>query len=115
MSPIDAISPIVADCCRTRDRQGGRGHDRDKYRRPIPHAGIAIQIAGRGIPHSGGFDSNMMGIERTIAWLQIFERLAFVYETFMNLPPASSVGGNFNLSYLAARKAGNGSTPARLS
>lgn len=52
-----------------------RGHDHDKYRRPVWATGVKPVIARRGVPHGSGLGVYRWVVERTIAWLHGFRRL----------------------------------------
>ncbi|VVE54696.1 transposase [Pandoraea sputorum] len=93
---VDAIPPILGKrgrpLCKPKFVQGDRGHDHDKYRRPLHAAGIATQIARRGEPHGSGLGKTRWVVERTIAWLHHFkrlrvrfERLAIIHAAFLKI------------------------------
>ena len=65
--------------------QGDRGYDHDKYRRTLHAAGIPTQIARCGEPHGSGLGKTRWLVDRTIAWLHNFERLAFIHEAFKKI------------------------------
>jgi transposase len=92
----DAIPPIGGKPDRPLSKprvvRGDRGYDHDKSRRPLHAAGIAIQMARRGQPHSSGRGKSRWVVERTISWLHNFrrlpirvERLTFIHEAFMKI------------------------------
>jgi transposase len=57
-----------------------RGYDYDKYRRLLRARGIRHRIARRQSGHGSGLGRWRWVIERTIAWLHAFKRLAIRYE-----------------------------------
>ncbi len=60
--------------------QGDRGYDSQPHRDHLHRRGIATELARRGAPHGSGLGRTRWVIERTIAWLHRFRRLAVRYE-----------------------------------
>ncbi len=60
--------------------QGDRGYDSQPHRHQLLARGIASQLAKRGRPHGSGLGRTRWVVERTIAWLHRFRRLAVRYE-----------------------------------
>jgi transposase len=57
-----------------------RGHDYDKYRRPLRARGITPKIARKGTTHGSGPGKTRRVVERTFAWPHRFKRLPTRYE-----------------------------------
>jgi transposase len=60
--------------------QGDRGYDSQPHRDQLQHRGIASQLAKRRTPHGSGLGQTRWVVERTLAWLHRFRRLAVRYE-----------------------------------
>lgn len=60
--------------------QGDRGYDSQPHRTQLLARGIASQLAKRGRSHGSGLGRTRWVVERTIAWLHRFRRLAVRYE-----------------------------------
>jgi transposase len=60
--------------------QGDRGYDSNKHRTALAARGIATVLARRKTPHGSGLGRTRWYVERTIAWLHRFRRLAVRYE-----------------------------------
>jgi len=60
--------------------QGDRGYDSQSHRDQLALRGIASQLAKRGRPHGSGLGRTRWVVERTLAWLHRFRRLAVRYE-----------------------------------
>jgi transposase len=60
--------------------QGDRGYDSQAHRDTLHHRGIRTQLAKRGTPHGSGLGRTRWVVERTLAWLHRFRRLAARYE-----------------------------------
>jgi transposase len=60
--------------------QGDRGYDSQPHRNQLLARGIASQLAKRGTPHGSGLGRTRWVVERTLAWLHRFRRLAVRYE-----------------------------------
>lgn len=60
--------------------QGDRGYDSQPHRDQLARRGIASQLAKRGRPHGSGLGRTRWVVERTLAWLHRFRRLAVRYE-----------------------------------
>ena len=60
--------------------QGDRGYDSQPHRDQLQHRGIASQLAKRGRPHGSGLGRTRWVVERTLAWLHRFRRLAVRYQ-----------------------------------
>ena len=60
--------------------QGDRGYDSQPHRNQLLARGIASQLAKRGTAHGSGLGRTRWVVERTIAWLHRFRRLAVRYE-----------------------------------
>jgi transposase len=60
--------------------QGDRGYDSNRHRRELQRRGIVPQLAKRGRPHGTGLGRTRWVVERTLAWLHRFRRLALRYE-----------------------------------
>ena len=81
---VDGIPPLRGCPGRPRRKpgliQGDRGYDSQPHRNPLLARGIASQLAKRGRPHGSGLGRTRWVVERTIAWLHRFRRLAVRYE-----------------------------------
>ncbi|MFB0631126.1 transposase [Streptomyces sp. AB3(2024)] len=79
MPLLNKIPPVAGLVGRHRRRPdtllADRGHDHDKYRRPVWATGVKPVIARRGVPHGSGLGVYRWVVERTIAWLHGFRRL----------------------------------------
>ena len=60
--------------------QGDRGYDSQPHRDQLRRRGIASQLAKRRTPHGSGLGGTRWVVERTLAWLHRFRRLAVRYE-----------------------------------
>lgn len=60
--------------------QGDRGYDSQPHRDHFARRGIATQLARRRTPHGTGLGRTRWVVERTLAWLHRFRRLAVRYE-----------------------------------
>jgi transposase len=60
--------------------QGDRGYDSQPHRLALGARGIASALAKRGTPHGSGLGRTRWVVERTLAWLHRFRRLAVRYE-----------------------------------
>ena len=72
--------------------QGDRGYDSQPHRDQLALRGIATQLARRRTLHSTGLGRTRWVVERSLAWLHRFRRLAvryerldFVHEAFLTL------------------------------
>lgn len=72
--------------------QGDRGYDSQRHRVALHAQGIRTLLAKRRTPHGSGLGATRWVIERSIAWLHRFRRLAvryerldFVHEAFLTL------------------------------
>lgn len=72
--------------------QGDRGYDSQPHRDQLQRRGIASQLAKRRTPHGSGLGRTRWVVERTLAWLHRFRRLAVrserrpcVHEAFLSL------------------------------
>jgi transposase len=81
---IDAIPPLGGCPGRPVHKpglvQGDRGYDSQPHRDQLAARGIASQLATRGRPHGSGLGRTRWVVERTLAWLHRFRRLAVRYE-----------------------------------
>lgn len=81
---VDAIPPLRGCPGRPRRKpsliQGDRGYDSQPHRNALHRRGIATQFARRRQPHGSGLGRTRWVIERTLAWLHRFRRLAARYE-----------------------------------
>jgi transposase len=81
---VDAIPPVRGKPGRPRRRADGvladRGYDHDCYRRELKARRIFPVIARRGVPHGSGLGVYRWVVERTLAWLHQFKRLAVRWE-----------------------------------
>lgn len=60
--------------------QGDRGYDSQPHRLALLQRGIGSALAKRGTPHGSGLGRTRWVVERTLAWLHRFRRLAVRYE-----------------------------------
>ena len=60
--------------------QGDRGYDSQPHRLALLARGIASALAKRRTPHGSGLGRTRWVVERTLAWLHRFRRLAVRYE-----------------------------------
>jgi len=72
--------------------QGDRAYDSDRYRRQLEARGITPILARRLTPHGSHLGRTRWVVERTLAWLHRYRRLAvryerldFVHEAFLTL------------------------------
>jgi transposase len=81
---VDAIPPVRGGVGRPRRKpcliQGDRGYDSQPHRDQLARRGIASQLARRRTPNGSGLGRTRWVVERTIAWLHRFRRLAVRYE-----------------------------------
>jgi transposase len=81
---VDAIPPLRGRPGRPvrkpRLIQGDRGYDSQPHREALHRRGIKTQLAKRGRPHGSGLGRTRWVIERTLAWLHRFRRLAARYD-----------------------------------
>jgi len=81
---VDAIPPLRGRAgrpvCKPGLVQGDRGYDSQPHRDQLEARGIASQLAKRGRPHGSGLGRTRWVVERTLAWLHRFRRLAVRYE-----------------------------------
>lgn len=81
---VDAVRPIRQ--CRGRPRKrpaklhADKGYDFPRCRRALRRRGIGDRIARRGIESSDHLGRHRWVVERTLAWLAEFRRLAVRYE-----------------------------------
>jgi transposase len=82
--PLDAVPPVRGKPGRPRRRPdrvlGDRGYDHDCYRRLVKQRGLWPVFARRGVAHGSGLGKLRWVVERTIAWLHQFRRLAVRWE-----------------------------------
>ena len=60
--------------------QGDRGYDSQSHRQALHRRGIRTQLAKRRTDHGSGLGRTRWVVERTLAWLHRFRRLAVRYE-----------------------------------
>jgi len=60
--------------------QADRAYDSQPHRDQLATRGIASRLAKRGRPHGSGLGRTRWVVERTLAWLHRFRRLAVRYE-----------------------------------
>jgi transposase len=60
--------------------QGDRGYDSQPHRRALRQRGIASALAKRNTRHGSRLGRTRWVVERTLAWLHRFRRLAVRYE-----------------------------------
>ncbi len=81
---VEAIPPVPGRVGRPIRRprlvQGDRGYDSQRHRDELRARGIATELAKRGTPHGSGLGQTRWVVERTLAWLHRFRRLAVRYE-----------------------------------
>ena len=81
---VDAIEPIKGPRGRPRKRpkklHADKGYDANKCRAILRRRGIKSRIARRGIESSERLGRHRWVIERTLAWLERYRRLAVRYE-----------------------------------
>ena len=83
--PLVEAMPPVRGCVgrpvrKPRLIQGDRGYDSQPHRNELARRGIASQLAKRRTPHGSGLGRTRWVVERTLAWLHRFRRLAVRYE-----------------------------------
>ena len=80
MPLLDAVPSVRGKPGRPRRRPrcvvADRGYDHDKYRHLVKQRGIWPVIARRGVVHGSGLGEHRWVVERTVAWLHQFKRLA---------------------------------------
>jgi transposase len=81
---VDAIEPIKRPRGRPRKRpkklHADKGYDAKKCRAILRRRGIKSRIARRGIESSERLGRHRWVIERTLAWMERYRRLAVRYE-----------------------------------
>ena len=81
---VDAMPPLRGRPGRPVRRpqlvQGDRGYDSQPHRDQLAQRGIASQLAKRGRAHGSRLGRTRWVVERTLAWLHRFRRLAVRYE-----------------------------------
>jgi transposase len=81
---VDAMPPLQGRAGRPARKpaviQGDRGYDSQPHRNQLLARGIASHLAKRGTAHGSGLGRTRWVVERTIAWLHRFRRLAVRYE-----------------------------------
>ena len=81
---VDAIEPIKRPRGRPRRRpeklHADKGYDAKKCRATLRRRGIKSRIARRGIESSERLGRHRWVVERTLAWLDRYRRLAVRYE-----------------------------------
>jgi transposase len=81
---VDAMPTLRGAVGRPRRKpalvQGDRGYDSQPHRDQLARRGIESQLAKRGRPHGSGLGRTRWVVERTLAWLHRFRRLAVRYE-----------------------------------
>ena len=60
--------------------QGDRAYDSQPHRDALRRRGITAELAKRRTPHGSGLGTTRWVVERTLAWLHRFRRLAVRYE-----------------------------------
>lgn len=79
-STLDAVPPVGGQRGRPRQRphelHADKGYDHRRCRRECRARGIVPRIARRGIDSSGRLGRHRWKVERTLAWLAQFRRLA---------------------------------------
>jgi transposase len=81
---VDSVPPVAgrvgAPVRRPGVVQGDRGYDSQPHRLALAARGIASVLAKRGTAHGSGLGRTRWVVERTLAWLHRFRRLAVRYE-----------------------------------
>ena len=81
---VDAMPPLGGRTGRPARKPGlvqrDRGYDSQPHRDQLQQRGIASQLAKRRTPHGSGLGRTRWVVERTLAWLHRFRRLAVRYE-----------------------------------
>jgi transposase len=81
---VDAIPPLRGRRGRPLRKpaliQGDRGYDSQAHRDALHRRGIRTQLAKRRTDHGSGLGRTRWVVERTLAWLHRFRRLAVRYE-----------------------------------
>ena len=81
---VDALPPLRGAVGRPirkpQQVQGDRGYDSRWHRAQLALRGIASRLAKRGTTHGSGLGRTRWFVERTLAWLHRFRRLAVRYE-----------------------------------
>ena len=81
---VDALPPLRGRPGPPRRKprlvQGDRGYDSQPHRDQLAQRGIASHLAKRGRPHGSRLGRTRWVVERTLAWLHRFRRLAVRYE-----------------------------------
>jgi transposase len=81
---VEAMPALAGRVGRPRQKpalvQGDRGYDSQPHRDQLARRGIASQLAKRRTPPGSGLGRPRWVVERTLAWLHRFRRLAVRYE-----------------------------------
>jgi transposase len=81
---VDTMPPIAGAIGRPIRKptliQGDRGYDSQPHRLALLRRGIGSALAKRGTPQGRGLGRTRWVVERTLAWLHRFRRLAVRYE-----------------------------------
>jgi transposase len=81
---VDAIPRVRGRVGRPRSKpdlvQGDRAYDSQPHRDALHRRGIRTALAKRRTPHGSGLGRTRWVVERTLAWLHRFRRLAVRYE-----------------------------------
>lgn len=81
---LDAVPPVRGRPGRPRSRPGklhaDKAYDHRRCRSECRRRGIALRIARRGVESSARLGRHRRMVERTLAWLSRFRRLAIRYE-----------------------------------
>jgi len=84
---VDAIEPIRRPACepgrprkRPRKLHADKGYDFPRCRKALRKRGIKARIARRGVDSSERLGRHRRVVERTLAWLARYRRLAVRYE-----------------------------------
>jgi transposase len=81
---VDAMPPIGGrpgrPCRKPHVVQGDRGYDSERHREQLRQRGITPLLAYRYRGHGSGLGRTRWVVERTLAWLHRFRRLAVRYE-----------------------------------
>ena len=80
LAVVDAMPALGGRPTKPRLVQGDRGYDSQRHRDQLRRRGIASALAKRGRPHGSGLGRTRWVVERTLAWLHRFRRLAVRYE-----------------------------------
>ena len=81
---MDAVPPLRGQVGppvrKLRIVQGDRGYDSNRHRAALEARGITPVLARRYRPHGSGLGRTRWVVERTLAWLHRYRRLAVRYE-----------------------------------